>query len=231
MVAPLMSDRPPLHPIALEQLERAAKKIDADYWHVLKALQVDYRGPKTLSPPKTPQLLLNHLQMYAGGLFRLEELNYPKDSSSYGLWLAALAERIIARVIQTVNEVEASPEDARLAYHGLGMNEMRTGLRSFLSVVISEYSGAPMSSTTGPGIIRASLERRRRPSGIESLSAARKVDAYLKSHGIGYTDFAATVGITDKTLRGFLRTGKTRRHIFANIAAKMGTTAVDLLST
>jgi hypothetical protein len=55
------------------------------------------------------------------------------------------------------------------------------------------------------------------------------METYLKSKNIGQTDFAATVGTTDRTLRSFRKTGKVRRDIFKSIAIHMGTTMEALL--
>lgn len=64
---------------------------------------------------------------------------------------------------------------------------------------------------------------------IECPSAARKMEAYLKSKGIGLTEFAIQAQTTDRTLRTFRKTGKVRRDIFDNIAKTMGTTRDALL--
>jgi hypothetical protein len=59
--------------------------------------------------------------------------------------------------------------------------------------------------------------------------AAKKMEVYLDAKSIGLTDFAASVGTTDRTLRSFRKTGKVRRDIFESIAKQMGTTKEDLL--
>jgi hypothetical protein len=55
------------------------------------------------------------------------------------------------------------------------------------------------------------------------------METYLKSKSIGQTDFAATVGTIDRTLRSFRKSGKVRRDIFKSIAKHMGTTMEALL--
>jgi hypothetical protein len=64
---------------------------------------------------------------------------------------------------------------------------------------------------------------------VNSAIAARKMEKHLESRCIGLTDFAATVGTTDRTLRSFRKTGKVRRDIFESIAKQMGTTKEALL--
>jgi hypothetical protein len=75
------------------------------------------------------------------------------------------------------------------------------------------------------------LNARRLTATIESPSAARQMEVYLKSKGIGQTEFANLVGTTDRTLWKFRKTGKVRRDIFKAIAEAMGTTKEALLKT
>jgi hypothetical protein len=81
---------------------------------------------------------------------------------------------------------------------------------------------------TPPGAWSEPADRRLR-STVHSPIAARRMETYLKSKAIGQTDFAATVGTTDRTLRSFRKTGKVRRDIFDSIATHMGTTKEALL--
>ncbi|MBW4040374.1 MAG: hypothetical protein HIU91_16255, partial [Acidobacteria bacterium] len=155
-----MSDRPPLHPIQWEQIELAAKQVDASYWRELKTLQVHYAGPATLSPAKTPLLLLNRLEMYAGALFRLEAAQYPKENSHYRAWLEALAARIMSRVLRAVEEVDAVSPDAKLTWHSLGIDKMRDGLEVFFRVVVAEYAG---NATKAP--LQGAMEAQPQPAG------------------------------------------------------------------
>jgi hypothetical protein len=60
-------------------------------------------------------------------------------------------------------------------------------------------------------------------------SAARKMENYLEANGIGLTQFATSIGTTDRTLRSFRKTGKVKRSIFDDIAGGMGTTKESLL--
>ena len=70
----------------------------------------------------------------------------------------------------------------------------------------------------------------RLPSTVDSPSAARKMEAYIKAKGIGLTEFANIAQITDRTLRSFRKTGKIRRSLLGQIAKAMGTTKENLLS-
>ena len=134
-----MSDQPPLHPAQWDLIELATKRVDVEYWAVLAAEQRHHDGPKTLAPAKTPALLLNKLEMYAGALFRAEGDQYPKDVSRLGHWLTQLSTQIVARVMQAVDEVEAESDKAKLSYHGLDMAKARKQLEWVLEQVVSNY--------------------------------------------------------------------------------------------
>jgi DNA-binding Xre family transcriptional regulator len=64
---------------------------------------------------------------------------------------------------------------------------------------------------------------------VDSPIAARRMEAFLASKGIGQTDFASSVGTTDRTLRAFRKTGGVRRNIFDEIAKNMNMTKEELL--
>jgi hypothetical protein len=69
----------------------------------------------------------------------------------------------------------------------------------------------------------------RLPARASCPNAVAKVDAYLKSKGIGLTEFAIQAGTTDRTLRRFRATGKVRRDILDGIAAAIGLSRETLL--
>lgn len=72
-------------------------------------------------------------------------------------------------------------------------------------------------------------ERKRFSGTVTSPSAARKMEAFIDSQGIGFTEFANKAGTTDRTIRQFRKTGKVRRDIFQGIARVMGLKLEDLL--
>lgn len=87
----------------------------------------------------------------------------------------------------------------------------------------------PKEPTTKREESRSQKQPSRLPSTITSLSAARKLEAYVQRTGIGLTEFATQIGTTDRTLRSFRKTGKIRRSIFEGIAKGMRTTKESLL--
>jgi len=64
---------------------------------------------------------------------------------------------------------------------------------------------------------------------INCPSAAKRMVEHLNSKAIGLTDFASSIGTTDRTLRAFRRTGRVRRSIFGAIAKGMNITSEELL--
>jgi hypothetical protein len=74
----------------------------------------------------------------------------------------------------------------------------------------------------------AEVKLKRLSPTITSLVAARRLVQFLESSPIGKTEFASLVGVTDRTLRQFRRTGKLRRSTLDAIARQLGTT-VELL--
>lgn len=92
-----------------------------------------------------------------------------------------------------------------------------------------ERSTAPRAQSDDASAYAATEQRERLRATIYSPVAARRMETYLVSKSISQTDFAATVGTTDRTLRSFRKTGKVRRDIFKSIATHMGTTKEALL--
>ena len=92
-----------------------------------------------------------------------------------------------------------------------------------------ERGTAPRAQSAVNSAHAATERRGRLRATVYSLVAAMRMETYLESKSIGQTDFAATVGTTDRTLRSFRKTGKVRRDIFKSIAIHMGTTMEALL--
>jgi len=75
----------------------------------------------------------------------------------------------------------------------------------------------------------ASLRTVQLSSGVVSVAAARRVEAFRKQHAMTTTDLAGKAGTTDRTMRNFLKTGKIRRSIFVGIAQAMKISPEELL--
>lgn len=113
---------------------------------------------------------------------------------------------------------ESSGQDARPA-----ANATDTGGTDRRAAVASD-GDKPAGATN-------SLRPKRLRSTVFSLAAARRMEAYMESNGIGQTEFAREVDTTDRTLRSLRRTGRVRRDIFNNIARAMKTTPEELLKS
>ena len=68
------------------------------------------------------------------------------------------------------------------------------------------------------------------PRSIESLTAAQIVRRHFDEQSLNQLQFAESLGMTDRTLRKFLKTGKLRRSNFDEMAKRMKTTPENLLS-
>ena len=81
------------------------------------------------------------------------------------------------------------------------------------------------------GSARVATSTKRHPRTIGTMAAAERMEAHLEDNGISMTDFASTVGTSDRTLRKFRQTGRISRGIFDAIAREMGLTRDGLLSS
>jgi hypothetical protein len=101
-------------------------------------------------------------------------------------------------------------------------------LRQELS--LSEARMTKVVETAVPAPSQRLTLHKRLAGTVSSVAAARRMESYLESKGIGQTEFAVQVGTTDRTLRTFRKTGRVRRDIFEAIAKAMGTTKEALLN-
>jgi hypothetical protein len=104
-------------------------------------------------------------------------------------------------------------------------HRVRDDLRRLLSQ-LPPATERPQAETTEA----APTQNKRLKSTVTSEIAARRMEVHMTSNGIGQTEFAGTVGTTDRTLRAFRKTGKVRRDIFDAIAKAMGTTREALMN-
>lgn len=228
------NDRPYL-PIELQlKIELSQADVHKKYLECLQGyvVQRTFSAP-IVPPPPQPVAICHLLGEYASELFSLEAKHYPEEPRLEG-WLEGLGKRTSDRVMQMVQQTESrSLFGGSLHYHAteremtLAVSEaLRLAISRRLSglavLPLSQKSPKPIGSEKQTGTHRLR-------SIIDCPSAARKLELFLSSNGIGLTDFASTAQTTDRTLRNFRRTGKIRRDIFGNIAKAMGTTKEELL--
>jgi hypothetical protein len=247
------TDRPPLSSSAELEIEGRKGQIHTEYWSHLQGMQeltekarADYRllsPTKIFAPPnpRSPHGLRRILASYAFRLFEMEASYFPASPESRH-WLEVLANHVILEINGRVNEVEEAGKFrfVTLDYHGLSRAEMgkamRDGIKEPMDRLVREFEQKLYNETARHLMAVREAEKKlesqspkRLPSTITSLSAARKVEAYIVQHGIGQTEFATRAGTTDRTLRTFRKTGKIRRSIFEEIAKAMDTTKESLL--
>jgi hypothetical protein len=127
-------------------------------------------------------------------------------------------------IVQKIKTADASQPEQSAA-------KVPSGIRQLENQLSEEPTAADTTSVgESKKVEEAEAPKSRRLSlSVKSPIAARRMEAYLETHGIGQTEFACKVGTTDRTLREFRKTGKIRRNIFDQIVAEMGTTREALL--
>ena len=91
--------------------------------------------------------------------------------------------------------------------------------RSFASIV-SQYKN-PVSKPKAP----------RWKASIGTHAAAHRMEAYIESKGMDFTEFASLAGTTDRTIRKFRTKGRIKRSVFDGIAKAMKLTRDELLKS
>jgi hypothetical protein len=242
-------DRPVLTLEAEFQIEIAQNQIHANYWSLLEQMQVgtaeaneenaelDKFLLSRAPTPKSPNGLRRILTLYSSALFESEATFYPNDPR-LGYWLRKLAERVTARTLETVSHLEVAGRKRKLSleHHGVTQSDMRATISTALNADIEAQTKTHMMTAIADQIkarlasptVKEAKPKRMRAT-IECPAAARKLEAYLRSEGLGQTEFAIKAGTTDRTLRKFRKTGMVKRSIFEGIAKAMGTTKEALL--
>jgi hypothetical protein len=203
------------------------------------------------SPPKQPITLCKILAEYATALFNVEWSHYPQNDE-LPIWLRNLAQRVERDVIAHALNLGhravglTSRFTIGLTYHA-SEHEMREAVREGLKFRVVGLKSRSVAQITTQPILqstqRAAIQppkpktehslpptkKKRMPSTITSPLAARRMEYFLNAKGIGQTEFASVLKVTDRNLRAFRATGKIKRGTFDEIAAKMGTTREQLI--
>lgn len=136
------NERPPLPRLLLDQIDLMLYKVDEKHFRHLADMQVPYEiPPGQPRPPRMPAQLLNQLQWYASVLFTREVQQYGsvRRDARYEVWLSRLADRLVARVVDAVEQVDKGSTTESLRYHGLSQDEMVAGLKESLSALVRKY--------------------------------------------------------------------------------------------
>lgn len=170
------------------------------------------------------------LRSYACSIFDLLKDEYSQEILA-GEWESQIAEEAAQltlgcwRIFDVVSPREGHwDETVRIAIVQHLGRPLRGTVSSALLLPPGAYPSPPRL------IIPPSKPKRLSPQ-ITSLSAARKMEAYMDAHGLNQTEFAIQAKTSDKTIRKFRRTGQVKRSILTGIAAAMGMTKDELLHT
>lgn len=181
--------RPPLHPIACEQIDQLLHRVDQNHWpFITKMRGKTFYPPDEPVPPRTPQQLLSTIHWYASMLFKAEADQYEQFRSDerYPAWLSGLADRVIARVRKALDTLEeGEPKTLLMGYHGLSMIEVDLHLRQFLLEIRTQYEQGNAPGQHPTAVMVTTLPLPEVASGPPSTPAQSRQalrDAYLAAH-------------------------------------------------
>lgn len=136
--------RPPLHPVAWEQIKMLLDKVDQRQWPLIASWRVpNYFPPGTPIPSQYPLHFMNTLQVYASQLLKAEADQYEQFRSDerYPFWLSKLTERILQRVLNAVDAVDQTDEKASLWFQGATRPEVEQAIKTILWDLTHPYTG------------------------------------------------------------------------------------------
>jgi hypothetical protein len=246
-------ERPPLDPLIFEEIKARLHAVDQRHWPVLIAFQVPNFHPLNIPvPPQRPLQFREAVLSYALSRFDIEAYYYApfRADFRYPPWLTRLAGRVVDRVVDALDKIEQGNTKSSLWFHGISQQEIVEAVRLRLWEISNLYiskkdepqndavafsdvqvSSTPQIVTATPSVGPPAVpdKRKRASASIQSAMAAKRMEAYIEAHGLGYTEFASKAHTTDKTLRTFRNSGKVRRDIFEAIAKAMGISKEELL--
>ena len=101
------------------------------------------------------------------------------------------------------------------------------GPRYFLLKEISLYVSEQLTADLGHQ--EASSRQEAFPRSVDNKKAADRVREHIDKSGLTQTQFAGKAGMTDRTLRKFLKTGRIKRNKLDDIAKAINTSPTELL--
>lgn len=228
------NDRPDLPTELQLKIESLQANVHKKYLEQLRGFLVQRTLISPIVPPAPrPIALCQMLGEYTGALFSIEAEQYPQEPRLRER-LDELAKRISDRVLGMIGEIESRGLGS-IYYHATKRDVVIAvfeTLRLMTNRRLSSLKSSKLSKIPSKTQNRAFGElptTHRLSSSIDCPAAARKLESFLKSNGIGLTQFAIKAMTTDRTLRNFRRTGKVRRDIFEGIARAMNMTKEELL--
>lgn len=150
----LAAGEPPMHPAARDQLKQLMFRLDQVHWQRIAEMRVKKYYPLDQPvPPQLPEVLMGQVRWYASMLFNTEADQYDQFRSDmrYGSWLAGLAHRVRARVMQALDRLEEGDKDSLiLKYHGPHKVDVENDLRTLLDEIRGQYESgiAPSQRST-----------------------------------------------------------------------------------
>lgn len=230
-VPAVVTERPPLHEIVLEQIEQLLHKVDERHWPSITEMRIKKYYPLDVPvPPQAPQQLLGNILWYASMIFGTEADQYEefRNDGRYPAWLSRLADRTVKRVLAAVERLDGADSQALiLGYHGLSKEKIEAELKSSLWEISKQYEQgtAPSQRKTEarPLEVRPLLETLaamltpKLPSPASSESTASQLKRLRDECDLTTEAMAQAVGIDPRNVRRHLAgaTLPRRSHIAA----------------
>ena len=107
--------------------------------------------------------------------------------------------------------------------------EMYRAMRSAIKAIVEDET--PHTPTPQQPETETIPKPRRASATVTNAPAARRMQDYIESMGLGQEEFARSAQTTARTLLSFRKTGKVRRDIFDDIARAMGLTRDQLMNS
>jgi hypothetical protein len=142
-------ERPPLDDRTFERIKDAIYEVNQRHWPVFVEMQVPNYHPRNIPvPPQRPVHFRDSVVAYALELFEKEADFYApfRTDSRYPPWLSRLADRVIKRVLDALDNIEQGNPKATLWFHGVTQPEIVEAVRERLWHATNQY----MQGDTGP---------------------------------------------------------------------------------
>jgi len=139
-------DRPNLGLYLYEEIELELHESEKTFWSAISAMQIPTLELMIAAteaqplPPRQPMHLRAIVHRYAQTLFSVEAKRYPRDSRLHH-WMLKLKERIGARIIHGVKELESRGRHKmqRLDYHGVTESQMMQTVNDAIQELINTW--------------------------------------------------------------------------------------------
>jgi plasmid maintenance system antidote protein VapI len=159
-------------------------------------------------------------------IFDVEYRAYAKRAGYAPTWIEEIMSETVFRVMQHAQNIHWG-DDLNPLFGSLVKTLMHHLRHDSILKGADEFRSAfPEATLQLPEPITEAVRTSR---SITSPSAARKLEQFVSSNGMTYTDFAAKVQADERTIRRFRKRGTIDKTVIARIADALGTSVGKLL--